>query len=152
MPAKRYATGEELHDLFHAVFELHGALSAVMDEVHARVGLRTSQLMVTDAVLRHGTAAVPEIAAALGVSRQHVQVTCDALEQLGVIAYHDRPRHKRSKLVALTSSGRDLVARATKAEAAIIQASLPDIEAALSEKSASFLRTIAKRISESKLP
>jgi DNA-binding MarR family transcriptional regulator len=150
--SRRTASGEELHDLFHAVFELHGTLTAVMDDVHARVGLRTSQCMVTDALERQGTASVPEIAAALGVSRQHVQVTCDELERMGVVEFRDSPRHKRSKLVTLTDHGRRLVARAGKAEAAIIEKALPGVDRGKTTGAAALLRAIAQRIASAGKP
>lgn len=126
---KTVASGEALHELFHEVFLLHGALSAVMDSVHERAGLRTSQCKVADALERAGPASVPDIAARLGVSRQFVQTICNEFEEMGIITFNDSPRHKRSKLVVLTEKGRRTLARAWQYEAGVIETALPGINA-----------------------
>jgi DNA-binding MarR family transcriptional regulator len=143
---KRSATGEELHELFHEVFVLHGALSGVMDEVHERVGLRTSHCKVADALERHGPATVPEVAAWLRVSRQFVQTVCNELAAQGLFAFADSPRHKRSKLASLTEKGRRVLARAGDAEAAIIEKALPDVNAVDVAAAAALLGSITERV------
>ena len=144
--AKRAATGEELHELFHSVFVLQGVLSAVMDDVHARVGMRTSQCKIADALERHGPAAVPQVAAWLGVSRQFVQTVCNEMEALGLLEFRDSPRHKRSRLASLTEKGKRVAARAGNAEAAIIERTLPDIDAGRVADASGILRAITDRI------
>jgi len=140
------ATGEELHNLFHEVFLLHDALVQVMDAVHERAGLRTSQCKVADAIERLGAAPVPEIAASLGVSRQFVQTTCNEMEKAGLIGFRASPRHKRSKLASLTEKGRRVVARAGGAEAAIIEGALPNVDSDRVEDAHELLRTITSRV------
>ena len=143
---KRYAAGEQLHDLFHEVFALHDALSEVMDEVHERAGLRTAQCRIADAFERLGPAPVPEVDASLGVSRQFVQTVCNELEAMGLVQFNDSPRHKRSKLVSLTEKGRRTIDRAGKAEAAIIERALPDVDAAKVAGAAALLRGISGQV------
>jgi DNA-binding MarR family transcriptional regulator len=145
-PRRRYATGEQLHGLFHEVFALHDALSEVMDEVHERAGLRTAQCRIADELERLGPASVPEVAASLGVSRQFVQTVCNGLEAMGLVQFNDSPRHKRSKLVSLTEKGRRTIARAGKAEAAIIERALPDVDAAKAADAAALLHGISGRV------
>jgi DNA-binding MarR family transcriptional regulator len=143
---KRRATGEQLHDLFHEVFVLHDILFDVADEVHARAGLRTAQCRVADELERLGSATVPDVAAALNVSRQFVQTTCNELERIGVVRFSDSPRHKRSKLVSLTEAGRRTLARAAGIEAAVIEKALPDMDAAAVSKAQALLRDIRERV------
>ena len=143
---KRYAAGEQLHDLFHEVFALHDALSEVMDEVHERAGLRTAQCRIADAFERLGPAPVPEVDASLGVSRQFVQTVCNELEAMGLVQFNDSPRHKRSKLVSLTEKGRRTIDRAGKAEAAIIERALPDVDAAKVTDATALLHRISGRV------
>jgi DNA-binding MarR family transcriptional regulator len=147
MPKKKtVASGEALHELFHEVFLLHGALSAIMDSVHERAGLRTSQCKVADALERTGPATVPDIAARLGVSRQFVQTICNEFEGMGIITFTDSPRHKRSKLVSLTEKGRRTLERAWHYEAAIIEAALPDIGATETEAATALLLRLRTRL------
>jgi DNA-binding MarR family transcriptional regulator len=143
---KRYAAGEQLHDLFHEVFALHDALSEVMDGVHARAGLRTSQCRVADELERLGSATVPEVAASLRVSRQFVQTVCNGLQSIGLVEFKDSPRHKRSKLVSLTGKGRRALERAGRAEAAIIEKALPDVDATKVANTVALLRGIGKKV------
>jgi DNA-binding MarR family transcriptional regulator len=143
---RRYATGEQLHDLFHEVFALRDALSEVMDDVHERAGLRTAQCRIADALDRLGPAPVPQVAASLGVSRQFVQTVCNELEAMGLAQFSDSPRHKRSKLVSLTEKGRRILDRSGRAEAAIIEKALPDVDAAKVTGAAALLRGIGGRV------
>lgn len=143
---KSRASGDDLHELFHEVFLLHAALSAVMDEVHEQAGLRTSQCKVADVLERAGPASVPEVAARLGVSRQFVQTVCNEFEESGLIEFKDSPRHKRSKLVALTEKGRRTLARAWRSEAAIIEKALPEIDAKTTSEATTLLATIRKKL------
>jgi DNA-binding MarR family transcriptional regulator len=51
---------------------------------------------------------VPDIARRYRVSRQHVQVTVNALMEKGLVTAMDNPHHKRSPLIALEQEGRAL--------------------------------------------
>lgn len=53
-----------------------------------------------------GGLSVPEIARRYGVSRQHVQVTVNALIDKGLVSTVNNPVHKRSPLIAPTARGR----------------------------------------------
>jgi DNA-binding MarR family transcriptional regulator len=147
---KRSATGEELHGLFHEVFVLHGALSDVMDEVHERVGLRSSQCKVADTLDRHGPATVPEVAAWHRVSRQFVQTVCNELVAQGLVEFNDSPRHKRSKLASLTEKGRRVLAQAGKVEAAIIERAVPGMNRDEVAGATALLRAITERVKAKK--
>jgi DNA-binding MarR family transcriptional regulator len=120
--------GDVLHDLFREVFVLRDALAARMDEVHARAGLHTPQVTIMEALRRFKKATVPELAAELRQSRQSVQTVCNTLLARGLIAFAANPRHKRSKLAALTVEGRRALACHRKAEAALIGARLPEFD------------------------
>ncbi len=122
---KKHASGEELHALFYEVFALQRALSEVMDAVHEKAGLQTPQVKVLDALQQRGRATVPDVATALGVSRQFVQTICSELENRGLLAFADNPRHLRSKLVSLTEKGRNALNRFREREAAVIEKTLP---------------------------
>jgi len=59
---------------------------------------------------RHGDSAVPRIAEARRVSRQHVQVIVNDLVAAGLAEFRDNPSHRRSRLVAATPAGRGSLA------------------------------------------
>ena len=124
----KYKTGKALHDLFREVFKLQAALSAIMDTVHEQAGLSTSQHKIMRAVSQIGPATVPDVAAVLGVSRQFVQTVCNNLLSCEYIKFRANPRHKRSKLVALTERGRNAFQQARRNENKIIEQALPGID------------------------
>ena len=64
----------------------------------------------------------------LGVSRQFVQTVCNDMLSRGFIEFTDNPRHKRSKLAALTESGRIAFRQARQKENEIIEQALPGID------------------------
>jgi len=124
----KHTAGKELHDLFREVFELHAALSSIMDKVHEQAGLSTSQHKIMRALSHIGPGTVPDMAAVLGVSRQFVQTVCNDMLSRGFIEFTDNPRHKRSKLAALTESGRIAFRQARQKENEIIEQALPGID------------------------
>jgi DNA-binding MarR family transcriptional regulator len=134
--------GERLHDLFREVFALRDLLTLGMDAVHERSGLRTPQVRVADLLGRLDSATVPDLAADLGLSRQCVQVVCNELRDMGLAAFVDNPRHKRSKRMVLTHAGRDRLAAVRKNEAAIITGLLPDCDGVAVGDALSLLRSI----------
>ena len=64
---------------------------------------------------------VPEIARRYDVSRQHIQVTVNALLAKGLLRSVDNPKHKRSRLVRLSSLGRDSFEEIRRNETAVIE-------------------------------
>jgi DNA-binding MarR family transcriptional regulator len=73
---------------------------------------------------------VPAIARRYQVSRQHVQVTVNHLIEQGFVETYDNPRHKRSPLLALTSSGQRMFATIRRRESAVLDKLFADIEIA----------------------
>lgn len=145
-PSPPRRRGETLHDLFREVFALYGALSGVMDAVHERTGLRTPHVKVAGVLAAGGPATVPDMAASLGVSRQFVQVVCNELRDAGIVECLENPRHKTSKLLHLTESGRTRLALAREREAAIIEEALPDVDVREAERTRRLLEGIRQAI------
>jgi DNA-binding MarR family transcriptional regulator len=143
---RKIASGKDLHALFLEVFALQAVLAAKMDTVHEKAGLGTPQAKVMDALLRRGTATVPEIAADHCVSRQFVQTVCNGLELQGLISFLDNPRHRRSKLVSLTAAGRKVLICFRRAEAAFIESELRRFDAEEVATAAALLRNIRSRM------
>jgi DNA-binding MarR family transcriptional regulator len=72
---------------------------------------------------------VPGIAAKYDVTRQHVQVTVNALLEKGLLRTGENPHHKRSQLVRLSSLGRDCFAELRDKESRILNSLFANIPA-----------------------
>ena len=142
----KHKTGKALHDLFREVFKLHTALFEIMDRVHEQAGLSTSQHKIMSALSNIGPGTVPDIAAALGVSRQFVQTVCNDLLSRGFLEFTDNPRHKRSKLAALTEPGRSAFRQARQKENEIIERALPNIDPGKATEACELLGNIRKTV------
>jgi len=122
------ASGREMHDLFEEVFHLQAVLATVVDQVHAEAGLGSPHKRVAEILSRRGPSTVPQVAAEMEVSRQFVQTVCNRLEEEGLLGFGPNPRHKRSRLAALTELGRATLDRVWQREGEIIQQALPKVE------------------------
>ena len=142
----KHTAGREFHDLFREVFELHGVLLSVMDRVHEQAGLSTSQHKIIRALSHIGPATVPDMAIFLGVSRQFVQTVCNDLNSRGFLEFGDNPRHKRSKLAALTEPGRIAFRQARQKEDNIIEQALPGINPEKATEACKLLECIRKAV------
>lgn len=138
--------GYVLHELFREVFALQAALSGVMDGVHEKTGLSTSQRKIMNMLDRMEAVTVPEMAARLGVSRQFIQTVCNDLLSRGFLSFADNPRHKRSKLAALTDDGRAVFRSSQQKENMIIEQALPDIDLSRAKDAHALLQRIRKEV------
>jgi DNA-binding MarR family transcriptional regulator len=76
------------------------------DRLTEPFGLSSARWQVLG-VVDHGDVPVADIARTMGLTRQSVQQTADALEKDGFIEYLENPRHRRAKLVSMTPRGRE---------------------------------------------
>ena len=68
-------------------------------------GLTSARWQILGAV-EHSPAPVAHVARNLGLSRQAVQETADAMERDGLIEFIDNPDHKRARLLVPTAKAR----------------------------------------------
>jgi len=80
-------------------------LKGLGDKLHNDLGVTASMRAVMEFLNEHGANTVPDIARAKNVSRQHIQLLVDALNEKGLIELLQNPTHKRSPLIGLTQSG-----------------------------------------------
>ncbi|MBJ6759722.1 MarR family transcriptional regulator [Myxococcaceae bacterium JPH2] len=102
--------GEAIARLNVEVFRLNGLLLEAGDRLSAPVGLSSARWQVLG-VVDHGPEPVATIARIMGLRRQSVQQTADALEKDGFIQYEENPFHRRAKRVALLPKGREALRR-----------------------------------------
>ncbi|HEY9641027.1 MAG TPA: MarR family transcriptional regulator [Coleofasciculaceae cyanobacterium] len=99
------ANGSAFTELILEVFRLNGLLLEAGDRLTHPVGLSSARWQVLG-VVEHQPTPVAHVARIMGLTRQSVQQTADALANDGFITYTDNPHHRRAKLMMITSKGR----------------------------------------------
>lgn len=99
------ANGSAFTDLILEVFRLNGLLLEAGDRLTDPVGLSSARWQVLG-VVEHQPTPVANVARIMGLTRQSVQQTADALAGDGFITYTDNPHHRRAKLMTITPKGR----------------------------------------------
>ncbi|WP_197446741.1 MarR family winged helix-turn-helix transcriptional regulator [Tautonia plasticadhaerens] len=102
---KKSAEGDAFTELVLEVFRLNGLLLAAGDRMAGPSGLTSARWQVLG-VVDHAPVSVAHVSRIMGLTRQSVQTTADALERDGFVEYRDNPHHRRAKLIALTEKGR----------------------------------------------
>ena len=110
------ASGTLFSDLVIEVFRASGALLAQGDELTRPLGLTSARWQVLG-VVEHGPAPVAHVARTMGLTRQSVQQTADALVRDGMITFEDNPHHRRAKLLVLTPRARQAMERLRHSQA-----------------------------------
>jgi len=99
------ANGSAFTELILEVFRLNGLLLEAGDRLTHPVGLSSARWQVLG-VVEHQPTPVAHVARIMGLTRQSVQQTADALANDGFIIYTDNPHHRRAKLMTITPKGR----------------------------------------------
>jgi DNA-binding MarR family transcriptional regulator len=97
--------GSTFTDLVLEVFRLNGLLLEAGDRLTHPVGLSSARWQVLG-VVEHQPTPVAHVARIMGLTRQSVQQTADALASDGFITYTNNPHHRRAKLMTITPKGR----------------------------------------------
>ncbi len=103
------------------VRRLFRTLGQKSNESLQKFGISAADRAVLEFLYPDEKLSVPDIAARYQVSRQHVQVTVNALLDSKLLMAKDNPRHKRSQLIALTAKGRNLFARIKEQDHEIVE-------------------------------
>lgn len=98
--------GSAFTDLILEVFRLNGLLLEAGDRLTHPVGLSSARWQVLG-VVEHQPTPVANVARIMGLTRQSVQQTADALASDGFITYTNNPHHRRAKLITITPKGRN---------------------------------------------
>jgi DNA-binding MarR family transcriptional regulator len=103
--AKLTKAGEAFTELVLEVFRINGLVLEAGDRLAEPAGLSSARWQVLG-VVDHGPVPVANVARLMGLTRQSVQQTADALERDGFIEYVENPHHRRAKLISMTAKGR----------------------------------------------
>lgn len=136
-----------LTDLVLEIFRLNGRIIASGDALVARIGLTSARWQVLGAIaLQAGPAPVVRIADAMGLTRQSVQRTVDALAEDGLIVFRPNPHHQRAKLVALTQKGDALYRSAMRLQKPWAAKLAAGIDASALQAALSVVKTLRGRL------
>jgi DNA-binding MarR family transcriptional regulator len=95
-----------LTEIMVVVFRLNGRLLEKGDQLVAPLNITSARWQVLGAVaLAQHPLSAPQIAEAMGVTRQGAQKQLNKLEKDGFFEQRCNPRHQRSPLYALTAAG-----------------------------------------------
>ena len=132
----------ELIALVDEVRRTHNTLAEVIDELHAETAVSARLRAVLEYLDRHGPAAVPDIARARRVSRQHIQTTVNELRDRSLVTYEPNPHHRRSHLVVLTPSGAGTIAVLQDRERQTLEPLVRGLDPDAMEHAAATLRSL----------
>jgi DNA-binding MarR family transcriptional regulator len=135
------------------VFRLNGRIIASGDALVVKIGLSSARWQVLGAIaLQAGHAPVVRLADAMGLTRQSVQRTVDALAAEGLIAFRPNPHHQRAKLVALTQKGTALYRSAMRVQKPWATKLAAGIDAGSLQAALNVLRTLRARLEGAEKP
>jgi DNA-binding MarR family transcriptional regulator len=106
----------DVSELIIEVFRANGALIAAGDELARPAGLTSARWQVLGVVDREALT-VADVARTMGLRRQSVQQTADALVRDGLAVYRDNPKHRRAKLIQPTPEGLSALAEVERRHA-----------------------------------
>lgn len=151
-PAGESGTQASLEALLTEVTVLANQLRKLRTLILRRDDSPSSGLSILQTLGRIGPQTVPDVARALGMSRQNIQVLVNRLESQAYVAVIPNPAHKRSGLVELTERGRRSLAVVIEREAASLEALLPHVSQSRLVPAASLLRQLRELLSGKELP
>jgi DNA-binding MarR family transcriptional regulator len=118
---------DQAYEITWLVRRLFRAMGARANQYLADAELTAKDRAVMEFLYASDPLSVPDIARRYNVSRQHIQVTVNALLAKGLLRSVENPNHKRSRLVRLSALGRDAFEEIRRNELALISAAFDGI-------------------------
>lgn len=125
-------------------------LKVLADLIHGPREITASMRSVLEYLNENGDEAVPKIAKAKNVSRQHIQQIVDQLLEGGLVELKDNPVHQKSRLVSQTPKGHEQFDAIRKYELVLVRklsATLDEEGLMTSVNTLKHLRQLIKEIS-----
>ena len=139
--------GEAFTELVIEVFRLNGLLLQAGDRLTAPVGLSSARWQVLG-VVEHGPVPVANVARIMGLTRQSVQQTADALARDGFVEYLENPHHRRAKLISLTPKGRKALDHVVESQAQWANRIAPAVNRQRLRAAVNALRQVRERLEQ----
>lgn len=100
---------KRLNAVIRDIHQCSNLLRMRANELHHNLdGINASMRTVMEILSYGGPMTVPEIGRVKGVSRQHIQMVVNTLLEMDLIKRQDNPNDKRTYLVSLTWTGKDV--------------------------------------------
>jgi DNA-binding MarR family transcriptional regulator len=116
-------------DVLEEAVALFFRLRAVLEDIHGNSEISGSMRGVMRDLKANGPLTVPQMARRRPVSRQHIQAIVNDLLRASLVELRENPRHKRSRIVQLTSDGETALQDIVDREQAVLR----EIEMPVSE-------------------
>ncbi len=136
----------DAYQVIWLVRRLFRALAQKSTENLEDLGISAADRAVMEFLYPNAELSVPEIAERYLVSRQHVQVTVNALLESTLLRTKPNPRHKRSSLIALSGKGRALFQKIRKRDERAVARLFADIPARDRETTQKTLETLLAKL------
>jgi DNA-binding MarR family transcriptional regulator len=127
------------------LFRVHGQVLVAGDQLAAPSGLSSARWQILG-VVDHGAATVAHVARTMGLTRQSVRQTADALARDGLIKHVDNPADRRARLIALTPAGRRALRQVEARHAVWAERLAADLDPAAVQATLAGLRDLAARL------
>jgi DNA-binding MarR family transcriptional regulator len=118
-----------LSELITLVRQLGETLKEVARDLHEDRDVSVPARAVLLELRKSGPLTVPELARRREVSRQFIQVTVNPLLEAGVLVAQTNPAHRRSKLLALSDQGTELIRQVMRREGGLLREWATDLTA-----------------------
>ncbi len=109
-----------LNELIIVTRTLSESLKATARRLHGEESLSVPARAILLELRKSGPLTAPELARRREVSRQAVQVTVNPLLAEGILETQTNPAHQRSKLVALSARGTELIRQVMRREGTLM--------------------------------
>ena len=138
-----------LSDIMITIFRVNARLLENGDHLVAPLQLTSARWQILGAVALAGKPlTTPQIAEAMGITRQGVQKQLNRMLDEGLFDIHQNPRHARSPLYALTEEGRQAFDKAKALQATWVNALAEGLELPELESAVRLLNTLYTRLNE----
>lgn len=101
--------GRIYQDIVVELFRLRAVMLESSERIAASAGLTTARWQILSRIATT-PATASQVARALGLTRQAVQETADAMERDGLVVFADNPHHRRARLLVATARARQALA------------------------------------------
>lgn len=142
------SNADDLYDLIRLIRPLYKVLEATVVRGLEGTGLTVTERAVLEQIHDNGPLPVPRIGDALIIPRQFVQKTVDGLIDKGLIVRRRNKAHRRSALMALTSSGQKLITHILEQESEVTAGVTACLEPGDVEVAKAVIRLMIKKYGE----
>ena len=153
MTKTRASQSEALTEMMLEIFRLNARLLEKGNQMVAPLGMTSARWQVLGAIALSGKAmSCPQIAAAMGVTRQGAQKQLNLANEDQLVAVHENPRNLRSPLYELTTAGREAYGNAMALQAVWSKALARGIALSDLQPTRTVLRELDARLQLTPLP